>query len=254
MGRGFQGAILKALGAHDHVVTVTASVEVVPGYVRVAFTSDTLFDDFVPTPAAYLRLWIPDGAHPGKERQRGYTVLDADPTTRAFAVEFVIHEPTGPAATWASRCGRGDELVATVYAPRSFEPPADVTGYVLVGDASAIPAVNSILAAVPDDRPVAALIEYADDAQRAIPVREHPRLELSTFEAGRGGSAIVDALGALDLAARYAWIGAERSTVRAAKAALRSRHGLDRAHLHAQAYWMRGRALGADRDAGSTPG
>jgi len=45
----------------------------------------------------------------------------------------------------------------------------------------------------------------------------------------------------------FAWIGAESLATRRAKGVLKREHGLGKAALHAQAYWMRGRALGKSR-------
>ncbi|MCB0977172.1 MAG: hypothetical protein KDB02_06895, partial [Acidimicrobiales bacterium] len=93
MARGFQGTMLRALGANEHVITVEAAVDVVPGFRRVRFSSTDLFDDFEPGPTDYLRLWFPDPVDENLQVQRGYTIIDADIDAGTFAIDFVIHEP-----------------------------------------------------------------------------------------------------------------------------------------------------------------
>ena len=113
--------MLRALGANEHVITVEAAVDVVPGFRRVRFSSTDLFDDFEPGPTDYLRLWFPDPVDENLQVQRGYTIIDADIDAGTFAIDFVIHEPAGPAATWAQSCTTGDEIAATVYGSQAFE-------------------------------------------------------------------------------------------------------------------------------------
>mgnify|MGYP000276866069 CR=1 FL=1 len=62
-----------------------------------------------------------------------------------------------------------------------------------------------------------------------------------------GGHLLVQAGTGRDWSGWFAWIGAESLATRRAKGVLKREHGLGKAALHAQAYWMRGRALGKSR-------
>lgn len=253
MARGFQGAVLRALGAGDHVLTVVDIVDVVDGYRRIRFHSETLFDEFDPSPANFVRLWVPDPDDAEREHQRGYTVIDADPAACTFAVEFVLHEPAGPAGTWASRCQRDDQLRAAVYGSTTFVPPGlEPAGYLLVGDPASTPAINAIVGAVPGHVPIELYLEWAHDGDRAVPVADHPRLRLHRVRRDPTGAALVSELDGRDWSNWYAWVAAERTTTKAVKSALKEAHGFPKSEMKAQAYWIQGKSLGASRGAGAS--
>ena len=117
MGRGIQGAALKALGAQDHVMTVVSRERRAEHFIRIHFRSETLLQDIIDTPGSFIRGWFPDPDGGNKQFQRGYTIINADPTAGTFDIDFVIHQPLGPASAWALNCETGDELVVTVMAP-----------------------------------------------------------------------------------------------------------------------------------------
>ncbi|MBQ0826121.1 siderophore-interacting protein [Streptomyces tagetis] len=111
--RGVNGVITRAYGARDHEATVTGTELLAPHFLRVRMASPTLLQDAVVAPAAYLRFWMPDPDDPEIEHQRGYTLAEADPATGEFAVDFVLHEPAGPASTWARRAEPGTTVRVT---------------------------------------------------------------------------------------------------------------------------------------------
>jgi ATP-binding cassette subfamily B protein IrtA len=74
MARGLQGAMLRGFGARDHTATVLETVRIAPHFIRVRMVSETLFDDVVIEPTAWLRFWFPDPDGSGTEFQRAYTI------------------------------------------------------------------------------------------------------------------------------------------------------------------------------------
>lgn len=117
MGKGFQGAVLRALGAKEHVVTVSGRDRLAEHFVRIHFRSGTLLGDGDLHPDSWIRLWFPNPDNPSTLNQRGYTLVDPDPQAGTFAIDFVLHHPMGPASYWASRCETGEELVAKAQCP-----------------------------------------------------------------------------------------------------------------------------------------
>ncbi|MCP3812161.1 SIP domain-containing protein, partial [Mycobacteriaceae bacterium Msp059] len=113
------------------------------------------------TPASYLRFWVPDPDGSKTEFQRAYTMTEMDPDTGHFAVDVVLHEPSGPASKWA----------------RTAEP-GDTAGYLLISDAAAIPAINGIIGVLPHDIPIEVYLEEHDENDLLIPIADHPRLRL----------------------------------------------------------------------------
>lgn len=96
MGRGFQGAILRGLGARDHVATVVGTAPVAPNCVRITMSAPTLFEDLLHTPAEWLRFWFPDPDGGTSEHQRAYTIVTTDEDAGEFSIDVVIHEPNRP--------------------------------------------------------------------------------------------------------------------------------------------------------------
>jgi ATP-binding cassette, subfamily B, bacterial IrtA/YbtP len=62
-------------------------------------SSTTLFEDVTVEPTAFLRFWFPDPEGSNSEFQRIYTIVGAQPDTGRFAVDVVLHEPSGSTPT-----------------------------------------------------------------------------------------------------------------------------------------------------------
>jgi NADPH-dependent ferric siderophore reductase len=117
---------------------------------------------------------------------RTYTLRAINGTgpRRSIVVDFVVHPGAhGPGSTWAQDARSGDELIAVL--PRrgdgrgGIEWPMQRTGRVLLaGDETAVPAICSILAALPSSAEGAALLEVATRAD-ALTVSAPPRITIT---------------------------------------------------------------------------
>ncbi|MCG5433993.1 ATP-binding cassette domain-containing protein [Mycobacterium sp. MYCO198283] len=245
MARGIQGAILKGYGARDHLATVVDKVHVAPHVVRVRMHSDTVFDDVVAEPAAWLRFWFPDPDGFTTEFQRAYTLTEADPATGRFAVDMVLHEPAGPASTWAKTVEPGATIAAVslMGSARFDAPDPQPAGYLLIGDAASVPGINGIIGAVPPDVPIELYLEQHDEHDPAIPLAEHPRLAVHWVT----GGSLAAALEQRDWSNWYAWATPEAHALKQVRARLKE-FGFPKSDVHAQAYWNAGRAMGTDRE------
>jgi NADPH-dependent ferric siderophore reductase len=158
-----------------------------PSFVRVTFTGDDLdrfadngFDQRIklipPLPGAGLAHlpigpeWYPRWrALPEEQRNpiRTYTVRAVRPQLREVDVDMVLHGVHGPASRWAAEAAPGS--VAALMGPNAdhdgdhggidFRPPAHTRILLLGGDETAVPAILSILAALPADATGEALLE-----------------------------------------------------------------------------------------------
>lgn len=254
MARGITGAMMKGFGARDHTATVTGTVELAPHFRRIRMVSPTLFADVTVEPTAWLRFWFPDPDGGDAEHQRAYTLSEADPSTGEFAVDVVLHEPAGPASTWAKAAVAGDTVPVTTLGSSRFEvgeePPA---GYLVVGDSASIPAINGILGAVPHDIGLQVYLEQHEEDDLLIPLAEHPRARVRWVQR-QGVESLAAALEARDWTDWYAWVGCESGSMKPVRVRLRDEFGFPRSEVHAQAYWFEGRAFGSrrgpkDRDA-----
>ena len=248
MGRGLQGAILTALGAKVHRATVTGTRMIGPDMLLVSFRSEGLLRD-VERPGSFLRGWFPDPEKPATLQQRGYTILDPNPAEGTFDVAFLLHEPAGPASTWARSAEPGDEIAAQRLGAEGGYDVAEHEGdgYLLVGDAAAWPAMSSIVATVPHDTPVRVLMEVHSEADRALPYPEHPRLDLVHVPGDAGPRALVDAVAGGDYRGWQTWVTAESAATRLVRTELTTSHAQNKATMHAQAYWVAGRAMGTEK-------
>ncbi|MGP5929719.1 ABC transporter ATP-binding protein/permease [Corynebacterium glyciniphilum] len=248
MSKGFQGAVLHGLGAKDHVLTVTETQWRTSNMLRVTFHSDTILSTDGEAPAAWMRAWFPDPDGGSKQFQRGYTFAETDPSTGTLAVDFVIHHPMGPASWWAQNCQPGDTIEATRYGETDFTllDPAPA-GYLLLGDLASYPAITQLAAAVPAEVPVVVYLEKHADADEESPLPEGPNITAAWVESFPDGQGLAQAISGGDWEGWYAWVTGEVTATRHAKTVLQRDAHLNRGTLHAQGYWVAGRAMGKSR-------
>ncbi|HMR49955.1 MAG TPA: ATP-binding cassette domain-containing protein [Arachnia sp.] len=244
--RGVQGAIMRSFGARDHEATVVGTELLAPGFLRVRMTSPTILSEVVVAPTAWLRFWFPDPAGGETEYQRAYTLSEADPDTGAFSCDFVLHEPSGPASAWAKSARPGTTVPVMALGSSAFEVPDELpAGYLLIGDAASVPGITGILRAVPDEVPVELYLEQHDDADLLIPLPTHPRLR-THWVPRQGTGSLAAAIEDRDWSDWKAWAACESASLKAVRSRLRE-FGFPKTEVHAQAYWIQGRAMGTDR-------
>ena len=249
--RGFNGALMRLTQARDHLATVVSKEQITQNFVRVHLRSDTLFEDVELAPTAWLRCWFPD--HTGKdlEHQRAYTLSSGNAETGEFSFDFVLHEPSGPASAWAQRCTPGDELSMMTLGSSKFELPEDrPAGYLLVGDAAALPGLTSLVRALPPEIPVELYLEAHDPHDREIPLPAHPRLRTHWVHR-TGPDSLAAAIEPRDWSNWHAWVTPESASLKLLRVRLRDEFGFPKSETHAQAYWVEGRAMGKLRENGS---
>jgi ATP-binding cassette subfamily B protein IrtA len=245
--RGFTGVIMRAYGAQDHEATVIGTEYLAPHFVRVRMTSPTLLQEAVVAPTAYLRFWMPDPDDPEVEQQRGYTLSEAAPDSGEFAVDFVLHEPAGPASAWAQRAKPGTTVLVTPLGSTRFDLPEELpAGYLLIGDAASIPAINGILGVLPADVPAEVYLEEHQPEDRQIPLTSHPRANVH-WVPRRGDKSLAAAIESRDWSDWYVWAAPESGSLKNLRVRLRDEFGFPRSETHAQAYWYYGRAFGSSR-------
>ncbi|WP_395310522.1 ABC transporter ATP-binding protein/permease [Mycobacterium sp. AMU20-3851] len=250
MARGLQGVMMRGFGARDHQVTVLGTERLAPHCLRIRMVSPTVFEDSNTDPTSWLRFWFPDPAGSDTEFQRAYTLSEADPETGHFAVDFLLHEPAGPASTWAAGVQPGATIAVMVMGSRGFsvpEAPEDrPAGYLLIGDGASQPAINSIIGAVPHDIPIEVYLEQHSEDDVLLPLAEHPRLRVHRVPRVDDGS-LAAAIETRDWSNWYAWAGPEAGALKNLRTRLRDEFGFPKQEIHAQAYWTEGRAMGSKR-------
>lgn len=111
----------------------------------------------------YVKLLFPQ---PGEARPttRTYTVRDWDPTARMMTVDMVVHGDAGLAGPWAATAAPGDPL-GLMGPGGGYAPRPDAGWHLLVGDASALPAIACALERIDGSAPVrvVAQVESPDE-------------------------------------------------------------------------------------------
>lgn len=184
-------------------VTVTHSRQLSPGFRRITLAGDALrhFAEWGLDQRIKLVLPMADGSRPDfglladptphpshwyarwkelpedrRNALRTYTPAAIRPEVGEIDVDVFLHEPAGPASTWAATCAPGDELVLTGPDARAgytgygihYTPPEPPSRLLLVGDASALPAIRNILAALAPDTPADVFLELAHPADNTL--------------------------------------------------------------------------------------
>jgi NADPH-dependent ferric siderophore reductase len=209
-----------------------ASIErLSPGFLAITFTGEALadftslsFDDHVK--------FIIDGE--GGQARRDYTPRRFDREARELTLEFALHA-AGKASDWAGQAKIGDR--ALVGGPRgSMIVPLELDWHLLVGDASALPAIARRLTELPPGAraEVLVLLDAAD--QRALPGRADARVRCFA-----SGDALLAALRAFELPSPdgFAWAGGEAALMKGVRQLLADK-GLARERTRVSAYWKHG--------------
>ncbi|MEU5162670.1 siderophore-interacting protein [Streptomyces sp. NPDC020875] len=238
MGHGWEGVVLKLMRGKDFRFTVTGTEAVGDRFHRVHFTDGGMLAQTGAHPTMWVRVWF-DNA--GKPHQRAYTLVDPDPANGTFSLEFALHE--GPACDWARAARTGDTIEATLQGT-GFTTPEPAPGRIVaVGDPASLPAINSLLDALPGV-PATVFFETGHPSDAELPFRLDPdHHELRAIPRENGGARLVAevkaALPALigDPTTAYVWIACDTATTRTLASYARKELALAKDRVNALGYW-----------------
>jgi NADPH-dependent ferric siderophore reductase len=174
---------------------------------------------------------------PGEPRPviRTYTVRRHDREAGELDVDFVLHSAHGPAAEWALRARPGD-WVGVSEPGGKYAPDADE--HLVIGDESALPAIATVLEALPGSASATVIVEVADAGEEqplARPVRWLHRGSRPPC------AALIEAVRAVpppaDPGRCQAWVSAEAAAVKEIREFLLDERGLTRRRIYATGYW-----------------
>jgi len=240
-------------------LTVLRSERLTPNMQRITFGGTDLDGFPKDAESGYLKIGFPvlhdprDGLRRrigrmlGREAKavRSYTVRRFDPVTRELDVDFVVHEDTGPAASWAVRATPGDALDAGGPGPAKLLNQSG-DWYLIVGDMSALPAIGVNLERLDETATGYALIEILDASDRQ-PLVAPPGIDVRWIvnpDPRRSAELMLDEVRGIEWKAGRceAWIASELATVRAIRGYLKSERGLTRDLMYASSYWQLGQS------------
>ncbi len=185
-----------------------------------------------------------DGAP--KPTMRDYTPHHFDATANTLQVDFVLHE-AGPSTAWARQAKPGQRL--GIGGPRgSFVMTTDFDWHLLIGDATALPAISRRLAELPAGSNAVVLVE-AETQEDEIELTSAAQLSVTWVHSNSSNGQVVTTLAeALKAVAKaglpagdfYAWIACESLTAKALRAQLIAEHGANPKWTKAAGYWKQG--------------
>ncbi|MFJ4523944.1 siderophore-interacting protein [Streptomyces sp. NPDC088810] len=229
-GRGWEGAVLKLLRAKDFVLTVLDAQDVTPHYRRLRMSDGGLLAATGVHPTMWVRLWF---SADGRPHQRAYTLVDPDPATGTFGLEFALH--TGTASDWARAARPGDTIEATVQGTGFQHPDPAPSHLVAIGDPASLPAINSLLGAVGS----APATVWFEGEPAGLPCRP----EFRAVPRRDAGAHLVDRVRAelpavvADTPHPYVWIACDTATTRTLATYVRKDLGIPKQRVHALGYW-----------------
>ena len=243
-----------------------------PHMVRVVLTGEELEGFTTRGPAEHLKVnfpapgesnvvfpeWGPDGPilREGQQRplNRTYTPRRWNQNAKELTVDFLLHGE-GPGSTWAQQARPG-QMVAVSHQPGgSYKVDDAADWYLIGGDEAALPAVGTLLEALPASCFAHVFVEVADAAEE-LKLESPARFQVTWLH---HGGAIRRIGRKLDHAVREfrfpegsgrVWIGCEAGVMREIRRHLLNERGMDRTHAHTQGYWKYGAMNHPDNDRG----
>ncbi len=224
---------------------VVKAFDIGPHMRRVQLTADNL-DEFQPKPGQEIVLQLRQG---DEIARRHYTIRRFDRATKLIDVDFVLHGHRTPGLSWALEAQPGD--IVEIRGPRgrvSLDHTAD--WHLLLGDETAIPAIFSLLEALPSSARAFAFVEIgANEDREKLETIAQLRLEFCSRNGAEPGpnDILARALAGFVFPpgkGQAVTLG-ETSNIRALRHALIGR-GLDRGQIYSEGYWRPGRIGGHD--------
>jgi len=205
-----------------------------PGFIAITFKGEALadftslgFDD-------HVKIMF-DGAGPDAQVRRDYTPRRFSREARELVIEFALHGD-GAASDWARAAKVGDRLL--VGGPRgSMIVPLQLGWHLLVGDATALPAISRRLEELPEGSRAFVLV-LADEADR----RKFVTRAQAEAQWLPSNEALLTALKGLALPAAdtgFAWGGGEAALMVQVRQVLLEK-GVPKQHMRVSSYWKRG--------------
>ncbi len=187
---------------------------------------------------------------------RTYTPRRWNPSANELDIDFLIHGD-GPAVAWASKAKVGDKVVVTTPGG-PYNPPPTADWFLIAGDDTALPAIGTILEALPSTAKAQVLIEVIDKAEEQK-LESKAQTHITWLHRGSNHSGP-----ALEKAVREAklpgsgtpsiFVACEAGYMRNIRKHLLFERGIERSVLYTRGYWKVGEANHPDYDPGEDVG
>lgn len=190
--------------------------------------------------SAYVKLMFPRGDDQ-KPLKRSYTIRRQRPTE--IDLDFVLHDPLGPASSWAKQAQPGDRIMVGDPGPKKLINH-DADWFLLVGDMAALPAISVNLEQLPDDASGHAVFEIPSEADIQT-LKAPPNIELHwevNPHPDPEGGFLISKVKALPRPAGQpsVWSACEFNSMRNLRRFFKEELKLPDSHLYLSSYWKIG--------------
>ena len=225
-------------------ITVTFSRELTPRTRRITFEGPITCD--TANPASYLALYFTDPGAEAPEHdgdpalpKRTYTPRYVLPGCDSITIDFVLHGE-GRATEWARAARAGDVIWAGAITG-GYDVPSDLEHLVLVGDDTAIPAIGTVLEAIPAGTRTTVIIEIVDedderdpsDSVACDPIWLHRGTDVTDV-----GDQMLNLVRSITVPqSAHWWLAGEREAIRSVRDLLVNSRSVPRDRISAAAYW-----------------
>lgn len=216
-------------------VTVSNIAPIGPHFLAITFQGPTLADFISASFDDHIKFMFD---HAGSEIRRDYTPTAYNAASHELTLQFALHD-AGKATAWAKQAKVGD--TAVIGGPRgSVIMPLDVSWHLLIGDNSALPAIERRLAELPaNSHAIAVLLVPNKDGQRPLASSARTTLHWCYSE-----QQLLHTLSGLTLptGAGFSWAAGEASLMQQVKQVLTEQLQQPKSTLRIGAYWRKGEA------------
>ena len=253
------------------VVEVRRVVRLTPRMVRITFGGGQIEGFESKGPAEHLRVFLPDSrtgelllpvmgpegnAFPSDRplpASRAYTPRRWDPEKGELDIDVAVHDH-GPGAVWAAGVRPGDTAVISGRAGGAYFPEVDVDWYLIGGDETALPAIATVVEALPSSMMALVFIEvHGEEEEQTLtsPAAMHV-LWLHRRPGAAPGRMLADAVcgAALPQGHGRIWVSCEATIMREIRRHFIEERRVPRSMLRTQGYWKAGTVNHPDHDMG----
>lgn len=241
-----------------------------PRFLRITLGGPELAGFATRGPAEHVRLFFPDRRgqrlqppqigpqgpvwppQQGRPQSRVYTPRRWDAAAQELDVEIMLHGE-GPGSAWAAAAQPGDTVLLTGPGGAYRVEPAD--WYLLAADDAGLPALGTILDALPAEAKAIVFAEVADAAEER-PLQSAAQVHLTWLHRNETGEppgrALERALRGASLPAGEGrvWVACEATAMREIRRHLLLERSLPREAVYTHGYWKLGVANHPDHDLG----
>ena len=215
-------------------VSVASVEQLGPEFVRIVFSGESLSDFVSLGFDDHVKFMFDDPN--GTTVRRDYTPRRFDPVRDLLTIDYAIHGE-GKASAWARQAAVGQ--AAVIGGPRSSMIVAtDFDWHLLVGDATAVPAIGRRLAELPANAHAIVVVQIEDSAPLELE-QCHARVELRQVASSDELIATLRAMPSPQ-GSGYAWAAGEASTMKRVRELLLVEKEHPREAMRVAAYWKRG--------------